>query len=230
MLGGPCFVDHVDGRVRQFTVVDIAVRQFNRGADRIGRIFDRVVILEVRLEPPQNFHGIFDRRLVHVDLLETTGQSTVFFKVLTEFLVGGGPHGAQLSACQGRFQQVGRIHRAAGCRTGTDHGVNFVDEKNGVFMRFQFGHDGFQAFLEITAIACTGQQCAHVERIDGGVGKHLWCFASDDLAGQTFGDGCFTNAGIAHQKRVVLAAAAQHLNAAFHFGIATNQRIDIALT
>ena len=50
----------------------------------------------------------------------------------------------------------------------------------------------------------------------------------DDLARQTFSDGGLANAGIAHQKRVVLAATAQNLDAALHFVLTPDQRIDAA--
>ena len=187
-----------------------------------------MVILEVGFDAPQDFHRILDRRLVHIDLLETTRKGTVFFEMLAEFLVGGRPHGAQLAARKRGFQQVGGIHRAAGCGTGTDNGVDLVDEQDGVVMFFQFGHDGFQAFFEITAVAGAGQQRAHVERVDRGLGQDLGRFTGNDLARQPFGDGGFPDAGVAHQQRVVLAAAAQHLNAAFHLVRPADQRINVA--
>ena len=45
---------------------------------------------------------------------------------------------------------------------------------------------------------------------------------------KALGDGGFANTGIAHQKRVVLATAAQHLNTALNLGIAPDQRVDVA--
>ena len=51
----------------------------------------------------------------------------------------------------------------------------------------------------------------------------------DNLLGQPFGNGGFANTGIAHQKGVVLAPAAQNLNATLHFRSAANQRIHFAL-
>ena len=43
--------------------------------------------------------------------------------------------------------------------------------------------------------------------------QHFRHFALDDLARQAFGDGGLADAGIADQQRVVLAPAAQHLDA-----------------
>mmetsp|Transcript_8390 Transcript_8390/g.10967 ORF Transcript_8390/g.10967 Transcript_8390/m.10967 type:complete len:319 (-) Transcript_8390:421-1377(-) len=167
MLSGARLVDHVDGFVRQFAVIDVACRQFHGGFDRIGGVFHAVMFFKVLFEASKNFDAVRYIGLVHVDFLETTGQSTVFLKVLTEFFVGGGTHGAQLAPLQGRFQQVGGIHRAARSSASTDNGVDFIDEQHRVWVLFQLGHDSFQAFLKITAIPGACQQSAHVEGVDG---------------------------------------------------------------
>ena len=53
--------------------------------------------------------------------------------------------------------------------------------------------------------------------------------ALGNFARQTLGNGCFADAGIADQNRVVFAAAAQNLDAALNLMVAANQRINIAL-
>ena len=100
MLGGTRLVDHVDRLVGQFAVVDIARGQFDSRLDRVGGVFDAVMLFEIGLEPLQDFDRIFDRRLVHVDFLEPARKGAVFFKVLAEFFVGGRAHAAQLAALQ----------------------------------------------------------------------------------------------------------------------------------
>ncbi len=45
---------------------------------------------------------------------------------------------------------------------------------------------------------------------------------------RSFGDGRLAHAGIAHEQRVVLLAAAQHLDGALDLGPAPDQRIDAA--
>ena len=94
MLCCTCFVNDVDGGVWQLAVVDIAVRKLNRGFDRIGGVFHAVVILKVWFDPFEDFLGIFDRRLVHVDLLEAAREGAVLLEVLAELFVGSGTHGA----------------------------------------------------------------------------------------------------------------------------------------
>ena len=59
--------------------------------------------------------------------------------------------------------------------------------------------------------------------------EHFRHLASDDLARQAFGDRGLADAGIADEQRVVLRAAAEHLDRAQHFRLAPDQRIDLAV-
>jgi len=92
---------------------------------------------------------------------------------------------------------------------------------------FHLRHYGLEAFLEIAAIAGACQQCAHIKAIDRGICQNLGGFTGDDLARQTLCYGRFTHTRVANQQGVVLAAAAQHLHAAFNLVIAPDQRIDL---
>ena len=58
--------------------------------------------------------------------------------------------------------------------------------------------------------------------------QHFGHFVVDDLARQAFGDGGLADAGIAHEQRIVLLAAAENLDGALDFGGAADQRIDPA--
>ena len=61
-------------------------------------------------------------------------------------------------------------------------------------MRLQLGHHRLQPLLEVAAIARAGQQRAHVEREDGGLGQHFRHVALDDALGQALGDGGLADA------------------------------------
>ena len=129
---------------------------------------------------------------------------------------------------QRRLQQVRRIHRAARRGAGADHRVDLVDEQDGARIILELLDDLLQPLLEIAAIARAGEQRAHVEREDGGVGQHVRHVALDDALGQALGDRRLADAGIADIERVVLGAAAQHLDGAVDLGLAADQRIDLA--
>ena len=185
--------------------------------------------LEVRLQALHDFDGVGHRGFVDIDFLEAAHQRAVFFEILAVFLVGGGADAAQRSLRQSGLQQVGRVHRAAGCRAGADHGVDLVDEENRVLVLLDLLHHLFQALLEIAAVARAREQRAHVEREHRRAGEHFGHFSLDDHARQALGDGRLADAGIAHVKRVVLLPAAKHLNRALHFRLAANQRVDAAI-
>ena len=126
------------------------------------------------------------------------------------------------------FQQVGGVHRAARCRAGADHGMDFVDEEDRAGLGFQFGEHRLEPLLEIAAIARAGQQRPHVEREDRRVEQHLGDFALHDAAGEPLGDRGLADAGIADIERVVLGAPAQDLDRPVDLRLTPDQGIDLA--
>ena len=130
-------------------------------------------VLEIGLEALHDLHRVIERRLDNVDLLEPAHQRAVLFKELAKLLVGGRTDAADGAVGERRLEQVGGIHRPAGRRTGTDDGMDLVDEQDRAVKLFEFLDDLFQPFLEIATIARARDQRAHVEREDGGVGQHF---------------------------------------------------------
>ena len=185
------------------------------------------MVLEVGLQPLEDLERVLDRRLVDVDLLEPPRQRPVLLEVLAVLLVGGRAHAAQRARLQRRLQQVRGVHRPAAGRAGADHRVDLVDEEDGVRVRLELLHHRLQPLLEVAAIARAGEQRAHVEREDRGVGEHRRRLAVDDLARQPLGDRGLADAGVADQQRVVLAPPAEHLDAALDLEVAADQRIDV---
>ena len=148
--------------------------------------------------------------------------------MLPVFLVGGGADAAHRARLQRRLEQVRRVHGAARGGAGADHGVDLVDEQDAAGIVLDLLHDGLEPFLEVAAIARAGQQRAHVEREDGRGLQDFGHVAVDDLAREAFRDRRLADARIAHEQRVVLLAAAQHLDGAHDFGLAPDQRVDAA--
>jgi hypothetical protein len=183
-----------------------------------------VELLEIGLQPLHDRDRVFDRRLFHVDLLEAAHKRPVLLEELAELLVGGRADAADRTRRQRRLEQVRGIHRPARRRARADHGMDLVDEQNGARIVLELLHDLLQPLLEIAAIARAGQQRAHVEREDRGVLKHFRHVAFDDALGEPLGDRRLADAGIAHIERVVLRAAAQHLDGAVDLGLAADQR------
>ena len=55
--------------------------------------------------------------------------------------------------------------------------------------------------------------------------QHFRHFLIDDLLGNAFGDGGFTDAGFPHKQRVILAPSAQDLDGALHLMRAPDERV-----
>ena len=146
--------------------------------------------------------------------------------MLAVFLIGGRADAAQRPRLERGLQQVGRIHGAARGGARADHRVDLVDEHDGAGIVLDLAHHGLEPLLEIAAIPRAGEQRAHVELEDGRIGEHLRHVAHDDAPRQTLGDGGLADAGIADEQRIVLLAAAQHLDGALDLRPTADQRID----
>ena len=186
------------------------------------------MLFEAALQAAQNLHGLLDAGLGHVDLLESTRQRVVFLEDAAVFGVGGRADALELARGQRRLEQVGRVQRAARGRAGADQRVNLVDEQDGVGIAADLLEHALQALLEIAAVLGAGQQRAHVQRVDLRGLQDLGHFAARDAPGQALGDGGLAHAGLADQQRVVLAAAAQHLDDTLDLVLASDQGIDAA--
>lgn len=111
-------------------VIDVARRQLGRRTQGLIGVLDAVVRFKTPLEPAQDANGVFNRRLGHVDFLEATRQGTVFFENAAKLLEGGGADAADITRRQQWLEQVGGVHHPTGGRTGTNDGVDLVDEQD----------------------------------------------------------------------------------------------------
>ncbi|MNM93621.1 hypothetical protein D3C81_1060010 [compost metagenome] len=225
-LIGARLVDHVDGLVRHMPVVDVARGQLSSGAQGFVAVLDVVMALETPLQPAQDTHGVFHRRLADIDLLETSRQGAVFLEDATEFLEGGRADAANVTRRQQRLEQVGRIHHPTRGRTGTDDGVDLVDEQDRLRTLAQLAKQRLEALLEITAVLGTGQQCTQVEGIHHTLRQQVWHLTIDDTLGQAFGNGGLADTGLTHQQRVVLAASREDLSDTLDLLLTPDQRVD----
>src|SRR3569623_1556037 len=107
--------------------------------------------------------------------------------------------------------------------------MDLVDEQDRIGVRFQFLDDLLQPLLEVAAIARAREQRTHVEREYGRRRQHFRHLAVDNALGEAFRDRGLADAGFADEQRIVLLAAAQHLNGAVDLSSPPDHRIDLAV-
>ncbi len=107
--------------------------------------------------------------------------------------------------------------------------MDLVDEQDRVRVLLQLRDHRLQALLEIAAVFGAGDQRAEIQRPHGAVFQYRRHVTLDDALGQPFGQRGLAHAGFADVERIVLAAAAQHLDRALDLLGAADQRIDLAL-
>ena len=222
-------VDQVDGLVGELTGGDVPVRQERRRDERGVLDAHTVVHLVALLEPAEDRHRVFDRRLTDVDLLEPALERGVLLDVLAELVERGRADHAQLTAGEHRLDHVAGVDRALGT-SGTDDRVQLVDERDDLAVAVDdLLEDGLHAVLELAAVLRARDHRADVERDQPLVAQTLGHVALDDAPGETFGDGGLADAGLADEHRVVLGAARQHLDDASDLLVASDHRVELAL-
>ena len=223
-------VDQIDGLVRKEATGDVAIGE-HRGAHQC-RVLDAHTMMHfvALLQPAQNRDGVLDGGLAHVHLLETTLERRVLLHVLSILVERGGADHAQLTTGQHGLDHVPGVHGALG-PARTNDGVQFVDERDhlagGIGDLLQHG---LQTLLELAAILRARQQAGDVERDEPLVLQSLGNVAIGDTTGQALDDGRLAHAGLSDEHRVVLGAATEHLNDPADLGVASDHRIDLAVT
>ena len=110
--------------------MNVLDRQLNGGAHRVERVFDAVVLFELRLNTAQDVNRVGLGGFYHVDLLEAASKRAIFLEHAAILLKSSGAHYSNLTGGEQRFDQIAGVHSAAGCRAGPNNGVNFIDKQN----------------------------------------------------------------------------------------------------
>jgi hypothetical protein len=105
----------------------------------------------------EDVDGVRQRRLVHLDGLEPALESGILLEVLAVLIEGGRTDGLQLATGQERLEDRGRVDGAFG-GTGSDEGVDLVDEHDDVAAGADLLGDLLQALFEVTAVAASGDE------------------------------------------------------------------------
>ena len=225
---GGGLVHQVDGLVGQETVGDVTVRELHGGNDGIILDAHLVVVLVAFLQSAQDGDAAQRVRFVDHDGLEPSLERLVFLEILLVFVERGGTDAPQFAAGQGRLQDVGGVHGAFAL-SGAHQRVDFVDEEDDLPVALRhLVDDGLQPFLELAFVFGSGDEGAHVQRIELFVLQVLRHVAPQDAVGQTLDDGRLTRTRFTYQYRIVLRASAQDLQHAADFLVAPDDRVELS--
>ena len=221
-------VDQVDRLIGQETGGDVALRKFDGRNDRLVLDPHLMVVLVTILQSAQDRNRILGRRFIDHDFLKTTLERLVLLEIFLELVERRSTDRTQLTARQGRFENIGGIHRTRRL-AGSDQRMNFVDEEQ--YLALAGGHllhDGLQTLLELTLVLGPGDQRAHVERIDHLRAQVLRHVPVHDPVGDTLRNGRLTHAGFSDQHRIVFGTARKNLQYTANLLVAADDRIELA--
>src|ERR1700674_331072 len=150
-----CFVDQVDGFIREKAVGNIAIRMRHGKIDGLVGIGDGVEFLVAFFNSKKNLDGVGFVRRRNFHGLEAAFQRAAFFNTLAVFSGRGCADALNLAARQGWLQDVGGVERAFR-RARAHQSVQFVDEDDGILRLHQLFHDGLEALFKLSAIFGAG--------------------------------------------------------------------------
>ena len=218
-------VHGVDGLVGQAAVGHISFREAHAGLQGSIGVAHVVMVLVALLEVLEYLHRLIGGGRLYEHFLETAFEGAILLDALLIFVDGGGADALHLSSGEGGLEHVGGIHRP-GSRTGTDDGMYLIDEKDDLGVLCELIDDGFEAFLELSAVLRACHDTREVEHDDALVKEqpgHLTCH---DALCQAFHDGALAHAGQADEDGVVLLPAAQDLCHALYLALTSYDGIE----
>ena len=209
-------------------VLDVAVGERRGGSERLVGDLAAVMRLVAVAQAAQDLDRVVDRRLLDADLLEAPLERGVALEVLAVLVERRRADRLQLAARERRLEDRSGVDRALG-GARTDEIVELVDEQDDVAALHDLLHDLLQPLLELAAVLRAGDERGEVERVDLLALEQLGHVAGRDALREPLDDGGLADAGLADQHRVVLLAAREDLHDPLDLGLASDDRVELAL-
>jgi hypothetical protein len=226
---GRCLVDEIDRLVGQEPIGHVPVAERRRSHERGVLDPDPVMDLVPLLEAAQDRNRVLHGRLGHHYRLEPPLERGVLLDALAVLVQRRRADAPQLAACQGRLEQVRRVHGALGC-SGTHDRVKLVDEEDDLSLRrLDLLQNGLEPVLELAPELGSGHERPHVERAEPLVLQRLGHVSPDDALGDPFHDGGLADARLPDEHGVVLGSPRQDLHHAADLLVSPDDRIGLAL-
>ena len=148
--------------------------------------------------------------------------------MLAILVESGGAYALKFTTGEGRLENVGCINSPFG-GTGTNEGMDLINDKNHIAGTSNFLHDLLKALFEFAPVFCASHQQTYVQGQDPLVLKDVRHFAHGDALGQAFGDGRLANSRFTDQDRVVLGATTENLDHPLNLVLTPHHRIKFGL-
>ena len=155
-------------------------------------------------------------------------QGGVLLDVLAILVEGRRTDRLQLAAGEHRLEDRRRVDGSLG-GARRHQGVDLVDEQEDVAAALDLLENLLQSFLEVAAVAATGDEGAEVEGVQLLAAQRVGDVAVDDHLGESLDDGRLADARLADQHRVVLGPPGEDLHDPLDLTAASDHRVELVL-
>ena len=166
-----------------------------------------------------------------LDLLEASHQRLLACYVAVVFVVSGRADEAYIAAFEVGLEHVGGIERSVTARTARpDHIMYLVDVEYGVAFGGESFHHLLDALLEVAAELRPCYHRSHVHHVYARLFEAVGHVTTGYACSQSVHQSCLADTCFADVQRIVLVLAAEHLDGAFEFGVAADERIVLGVS
>ena len=224
----PGLIDDVDRLVGKAAPGDVAIRQVDRGLERLVGDLNAVVGLVAVAQAAQDFERLVLARRLDQDRLKPPFERAVFLDVLAILIERGGADALHFASRQAGLSTLEASMAPSAPPAPTS--VCSSSMKRIVFLaRADLVHDGLDPLFELAAVLGAGDHHRQIQNDDPPVAQQLGHVAVDDHLRQAFDDRRLADPGFAEQHRIVLGAARQNLNHTLDFIVAADDRVELGL-
>ena len=222
-------VDQADRLVGQLPLRKVSRRQLDRHADGAVADGDAVMAGEGRGDGADHPDRTLDGGLVHLHHLEPAGQGGVLLDMLLVLRPSGRADGPQVATRQCRLEDVGRV-ALTGLPARADEHMRLVHEQHdGRLGGLHLIDDALQPPFELALHAGPGLELVEVERVERDAAELVGNAPGRNGQREGLHHSGLSDAGLAHEDRIVLTPAQQDVDHLTGFRIAADDGVDAAV-
>ena len=113
-------------------------------------------------KPLQDLHCFFHGGFFHIHRLESPLQSRILLNVFPVLFDRCRTDELDLSPCQGRLQDIGRIHGSL-CSASPNDRMKLINEKKDILAFFRLFDDAFDPLLKLSPVFASGYHTGHIK-------------------------------------------------------------------